>query len=207
MPGQYARINRTVVIGGKSFDAAVDVFANVLVAVNPVTKVPAGKTGVVAVRTSASVGTLTLATGHGVTTATPRLDLSWLEGTTRKWRRGCVVGTVATNSVPVTGGAGDDLPLVSTAIVASVPVGVDVAFTGDNAVLLGVKSDKVGQVTFVDDADVEIASYQLDAAIGQTWAAVEGADNPFAGAVPAKAHWSNGASDAAADMSGSVMYN
>ncbi len=83
---------------------------------------PAAKIGALTTRTSDSVGTLTMNTGHGISTGN-RLDLYWLDPTTglAKSRYGITVGTVAVDSVPITSGAGDVLPLDETAITAMVP--------------------------------------------------------------------------------------
>ena len=69
------------------------------------------KTGNISTRTSATVGTLTLAASHGITTGLT-IDMSWAGGN----RAGVAVGTVAVDSVPITGGTGDDLPTADTAV-------------------------------------------------------------------------------------------
>lgn len=81
----------------------------------------AAKTGALTTRTSSSVGTLTMDTGHSIATGN-RLDLYWVKTDgSRGYRYGITVGTVATNSVPITGGSGDDLPDDETTITAMVP--------------------------------------------------------------------------------------
>lgn len=89
--------------------------------------VTAAKTGQLTTRTSASVGTLTMAAGHGFNTA-DIIDLFWTGGK----RVGVVVGTVATNSVPISGGSGDDLPANLTAITAMLRHAENRAFSGDD---------------------------------------------------------------------------
>lgn len=82
------------------------------------------KTGALTTRTDANTGVLTMESGHGIGTGN-RLDVYWTNADGTKGRRyGMTVGTVSTNSVPIDGGAGDDLPaLVSGtyAITAMVP--------------------------------------------------------------------------------------
>jgi hypothetical protein len=79
----------------------------------------AAKTGTLTTRTDNDTGTLTMTAGHGITTG-QTLDVYWAGGQ----RRGMTVGTVATNSVPIDGGAGDNLPANTTAITAMVPTSV-----------------------------------------------------------------------------------
>lgn len=74
------------------------------------------KSGSLTTRTNNSDGTLTMSTGHGITTGA-RLDLYWATGS----RRGITVGTVSGNSVPISSGTGDNLPTAATAITAMVP--------------------------------------------------------------------------------------
>lgn len=84
------------------------------------------KVGELTTRTDNETGTLTMTTGHGITTGA-RLDLYWEDGDgagTPGSRRGITVGTVSGNSVPIgadNSGSGDNLPLVNTAITAMVP--------------------------------------------------------------------------------------
>ena len=84
------------------------------------TSVAAAKTGVLTTRTDANTGSLTMDTGHGITTG-QRLDLYWTISSVNYQRRGLTVGTVATNAVPIDGGSGDVLPSTSQAITAMVP--------------------------------------------------------------------------------------
>ncbi len=76
----------------------------------------AAKPGRLTTRTSGTVGTLTMESGHGIANAA-RLDIYWPAGR----RYGVVVGTVAGLAVPFTGGNGDALPDDETDITAMVP--------------------------------------------------------------------------------------
>lgn len=95
--------------------------------------VTGAKTGNLTTRTSDTVGELTMSAGHGITTAA-RLDLYWEEAGQVKCRVGVVVGTVAVNQVPISGGTGDNLPVDESAIVAKVPQTVDLDFLGDDVI-------------------------------------------------------------------------
>ena len=57
------------------------------------------KTGTLSTRTSTTVGTLTMAGGHGITTGV-LIDLFWSGGS----RARVTVGSVSGNSVPISGG-------------------------------------------------------------------------------------------------------
>lgn len=79
-------------------------------------QVPRGTAGVLGVRTSNSVGTLTAANGnHGIGTG-DKFDLYWSGG----HRVSVVAGTVSGTSIPITGGdIGEDLPIAATIVVIS----------------------------------------------------------------------------------------
>ncbi len=104
----------TAQVVGKNFGRAVQIDTDNLVSSDPT--LAAAKVGQLTTRTSASVGTLTMASGHGIITG-DRLDIYWTGGT----RTGVTVGTVASLSVPFTVGSGDDLPDNLTAVTAMVP--------------------------------------------------------------------------------------
>lgn len=74
-----------------------------------------GKAGTLTTRTTASSGTMTLSTGHGITTAAV-VSLFFLSGTSLVYRYGVVIGSVSGNSVPFSAGDGSDLPAASSAI-------------------------------------------------------------------------------------------
>jgi len=99
---------------GKTIEVDQTITADSSVIVDP--SLAPAKSGTLTTRTDANTGTLTMSTGHGITTGA-RLDVYWATG----YRYGMTVGTVSTNSVPIDGGAGDDLPTANTAIVAMVP--------------------------------------------------------------------------------------
>lgn len=81
----------------------------------------AAKVGTLTTRTSNTVGTLTMATGHGIATGNI-IDIYWSTGASY----GLTVGTVAVDSVPFTtaggtmGVSGGALPAANTAITAMV---------------------------------------------------------------------------------------
>lgn len=79
-----------------------------------------GAASVLSTRTSATEGTITAPSGHGVTTGST-IDVYWrTEYATDAWsshiRYGVSVGTVSGTSIPISGGTGDDLPALNAEI-------------------------------------------------------------------------------------------
>lgn len=143
----------------------------------------AAKTGVLTTRTEDTVGTLTMDAGHGITTAAV-IDLYWAGGV----RYGVVVGTVSTNSVPFSLGAGDDLPASTTAITAVVQQTANLLIDGDETAILAIElrtNDRslrvAGHVAFYDADDVLIAAVDLVSNVPRVWDIEGGSDNPFTG--------------------------
>ncbi len=77
--------------------------------------IPAAKTGTLTTRTDNDTGTLTMSSGHGITTGA-KIDIYWTGGR----RYNVTVGTVSTNSVPFDLGSGDNLPTNNTAVTVMV---------------------------------------------------------------------------------------
>jgi hypothetical protein len=109
------------------------------------------KVGTLTTRTDDNTGELTMAASHGITTGA-RLDVYWSGG----MRRGMTVGTVATNAVPIDGGAGDVLPANTTAITAQVPSEEAYAVEGDDLDFLMARTSRRGVVVFADGSDAEL---------------------------------------------------
>lgn len=157
--------------------------------------VPAAKTGALTTRTDADTGTLTMDSGHGITTGA-RLDLYWDGGS----RRGLTVGTVSVDEVPIDGGAGDDLPDDETDITAMVPVEEEFLLTGDNAEALLFYSVLAGIIVLTGADDVEDMAVELDAAIPYLWTLERDPTIPVAGDTVTKAFFSHGDSTTTSAM-------
>lgn len=150
----------------------------------------AAKTGTLTVRTDANTGSLTMAASHGIITG-DRLDIYWAGG----HRRGMTVGTVATNVVPIDGGAGDDLPTAATAITAMVPVKRPFAFDGDDLQLLAALSPALVKsvFTFVNSSLAELHFiYSPAGGVIHTWFDDNGLTNPVLGVDVAFVYISHG---------------
>src|SRR5262245_45413696 len=93
-----------------------------------------GNAGTLTVRTDNDTGTITASSvSHTITTGMT-VDVYW-GGATPGVRRGMTVGTVAGTSIPIDLGAGDNLPVATTAVVVCQQTVVTFPFTGDNAIL------------------------------------------------------------------------
>jgi hypothetical protein len=141
------------------------------------------KTGTLTTRTDDTDGELTMAASHGITTAAV-IDLYWSTGV----RYGVVVGTVATNAVPISGGAGDNLPTASTAITAVVQMSINLAIDGDATDILAMIVETAdtslrtaAHVEFRDSANDQIAEIDLVTNVPQVWDIAGGSANPFTG--------------------------
>jgi hypothetical protein len=143
----------------------------------------AAKAGTLTTRTDNNTGTLTMDSGHGITTG-QIIDIYWSGGV----QRTVTVGTVATNSVPIDLGIGDNLPIATTAITAVVQKAVNLAIDGDNADILAVILETVDKalrtaanVQFLDGSASVIAEVDLVANVPQVWDIEGGSANPFTG--------------------------
>lgn len=182
MASETLFVDTTVSVLGKSYKQRKQITYDGAVPVSPTLGL--AKTGTLTTRTSASVGTLTMATGHGITNGAI-VSIFWDGGS----RRNVLVGTVATNSVPFTLGTGDDLPLNNTVVTVMVQHPEDFVVTGDNLVGLVLTATGRGWIVVTEsDLTTVLYSYEFEDDTGGTvvWENTNGADNPLAGAVTAK---------------------
>lgn len=170
---------------------------------------PVAKTGTLTTRTDNNTGTLTMDSGHGITTG-QRLDIYWTESGVKGHRRGVTVGSVSTNSVPIDLGAGDNLPTNNTAVTAQVPTEEQFLCTGDNAQYIAAKSSRRGLIVFADVSDGELfaVATPLEGDTGGGYQWYTGAfTNPLAGAAVTKVFFSNGDSSNTNGLSAVVGVN
>jgi hypothetical protein len=170
-----ANVSASAVVLGKTITRSLTVAADGAVVKDPTIAV--AKTGTLSTRTNDTEGTLTMTAGHGITTGN-RLDIYWGAGK----RVGVTVGTVATNSVPFTGGAGDNLPIATTAITAMVPH-LELFPVPDTSELLGLfASSTAAQATlfFRDSNGDPVATISTTGTTGgYIWEDTSGVDNPL----------------------------
>lgn len=164
--------------------------------------VPAAKTGTLTTRTNDSSGTLTMAASHGITTGA-RLDLYWADGS----RRGITVGTVAGNSVPISVGAGDNLPVQDTAITAMVPVEEEFLFTGNGCKALAFFSQRRGTIVVAEADDGAATHRVLTAGVSSVWTPDRDSVNPVADADVAKVFFSHADATQASNMRIAALFD
>jgi hypothetical protein len=189
---QVVSSSLAVVVNGVEYKQTASVTSNT--AVNTQVSVPAAKTGALTTRTNDTSGTLTMDAGHGFTTAAV-ISLFWAGGS----RRNVTVGTVSVNSVPISGGTGDNLPAAATAITAMVAVSEPFAVVGDNIDSLFASADSGvnGWVVFKTGANAVIAGFQLPVGTrSKVWASGLGITNPLAGQTVATVEFSHGSTSA-----------
>lgn len=126
----------------------------------------AAKTGTLSTRTDDDTGEITLSTGHGITTGMI-VDIYWSGGV----RYGVTVGTVAGNAVPFGGeggeGAGDVLPIQTTAVTVCEQTEINLNFDGDDMLFVlavyrnASDSGACAHVDFQDSGDASIQEIDL----------------------------------------------
>lgn len=199
MPKQ-ATVSNTLSIGGTQYGAARTQNGTSEVEVNDT--LAAAKTGSLTTRTSNTAGTLTMDAGHGIATGN-RLDLYWTNADgTKGARYGITVGTVSTNSVPISSGAGDNLPTLNSAITAMVPTKYAMSLPYAKLLALGVGAAAPAVAAFVDGSDAAVFGGRCTGTGGHyLWDAGNGASNPFGTTNVASVFLSHGDSTAAQNVS------
>lgn len=197
-----AALLKDVNVDGEHFQENVTITSDDKAVFDPPAKVPAAKAGTLTVRGGNTAGTLTLGTGHGVITG-DRLDVFWATGC----RYGCVVGTVSGNNVPITGGAGDNLPALNFTIQASVPTSEGQwALDATTVVVVTAKCPKQCVFVFAADDDTTLLAVPLLEGGVYTWTSEDNASNPLSGTI-AKVFMSHADTAAAARMNGVMLYD
>ncbi len=102
----------------------------------PTNLIPAAKTGSLTTRTDNTNGVVTAQAGHGLVTS-DKVDVFWVGG-----RRYGVTCTVSGNAVTLSGGAGDNLPVATTAVTLSKRRLVNLGFDGDALLMLIAGNDR-----------------------------------------------------------------
>lgn len=193
----------SVNVGGLQITKTVDVNTDNEVSFGPAAGIAAAKSGNLTTRTSDTVGTLTMAAGHGIITG-DILDIYWTAGTPGM-RRGVTVGTVAGNDVPFSVGAGDNLPADESAITAMVPI-VELGLIPFATVKgIAVESAGKGVIRLTRTNDAVEEEYVFTAAGNSVWVDGSGVTNPITADVN-KIKFSNAAASAVV-MTAKAVYN
>jgi|GEM_PF-1034786 len=142
----------------------------------------AADAGTLSTRTDADEGTISLSTGHGITTA-DQVDLYWTGGA----RYNVTVGTVSGNSVPFSGGTGDDLPAEDAEISVAKRTAITFTDSGDSISAFMAQCDQACRFAFMDaSGEVSGAAFSVAAGQGVPWYSGIGYANPVAGATLVK---------------------
>ncbi len=201
MPGGLsASRNFTQIIDGAAFNNSDSLTADT--ATKASENLAAAATGTLSTRTSNTAGTLTMATGHGITTGV-RLDIYWSGASCR----GATVGTVSVNSVPFTGATGTVLPAQDTVITAMVPDEEVFNVVGNNAVCIAAAGDAAFTVVFADGSNVEKHFVVKAAAGGSVWFTGDDATNPLSGDTTTKVFLSHGSSAGTNNVRATCLVN
>jgi hypothetical protein len=187
MPYTVTREVRTQV-DGRAVNVPITLNADIIlggVDRSGVNAIPVPKTGELTTRTNDTVGTITLDPGHGLVTG--RVDLYWTIGGVAGKRRG-VAGTVTGDSLAITGGLGDNLPVLNSDILSVNPVVENFGIpTPADLRCLIVQADPsvVTQVVFATAGDAEVLNVPLvgDAYNAYEWTFDTGPALPIGSAV------------------------
>lgn len=167
-------VTTSVTGGGLSISTAEQVPGAVTASLNPSPPLAVAKTG------SLTGTTLTMDPGHGFSTA-DRLDVFWADPTTGllKCRYKATAGTVATNSVPLTGGAGDALPAGPIPVTVQKPTPFAFPFAPANLQGLAAGALAPGKIV-LEKADGTVVYHRTFAAggAGTVWTVGSGGANP-----------------------------
>ena len=158
-----------------------------------VVALPAGNQSTAWTKTDANTGAATLAAGHTIVDGAT-VDVYWSAG-----KRLGLTATVATNTVTLDGGAGDDLPASDTVVIVSNQVAVaDASWIGADLKLLVVTCDQRAAIDLQSSVPASLLVIEIGAANGAYfWAKSSGITNPLATATVASATASNGSTTAA----------
>jgi hypothetical protein len=153
---------------------------------------PAGIAGTITTRTDADTGVLTVSSGHGITTS-DIVSVFWADGTAHNF----TVSATTSTTITIDAGDGDDLPVVTTAIVVSKQQPFDLLLDGDSLVMMVIKCANRAMVDFRSSAPASLLQYIMAANEGRDWASGLDITNPLAGDTVATVHVANGATTAA----------
>lgn len=136
----------------------------------------AGKSGTLSTRTDDDTGILTVATGHGITDS-DTVSVFWAGGS----RHSMAVTATTGTTISINLGAGDNLPIATTAIVVAKESTHDLAIVGDDLGALVIGCASRVSVNFLDSGDASLLRYDAAAKEGRLWFSGHGVTNPLAG--------------------------
>lgn len=130
--------------------------------------------GTLTTRTDNNTGVVT-STSHGLAT-NDKVDVYWSDGI-----RYDMDATVSGSAVTVDGGAGDNLPALSTAVFICKQTTINVDFDGDDVEVLAALCNVRGHLLFEESDGTDIAETELTAGESYSYTSETNATNPFTG--------------------------
>lgn len=201
-----ATINNQANTSQGQFVAARMITADGELIKNPV--LAPAKIGALTTRSSATAGTLTMNTGHGITNG--RLDIYWTNADGTTGRRWGATATVTGDSVAFTGGSGDNLPTLvggTYAITAMVPQLEAFAYLRTNIVAFFASCQYPATVVVRNSVPAELVAAQITGASGAyMWDSANGVSTPF-GTDPVEVYLSHGSPDFSAAVTAMALIN
>jgi hypothetical protein len=170
-----------------------------------------GAAGTLTTRTNDTVGEITGAAEHGIETG-DIVDIYWSTGR----RYGVTVGTVADLAIPISLGAGDNLPTASpaTPLVIVRQQQINISIDGDNAAIVALSLEPIdpnstspGHADLQDAEDDSIETVDLTANTPTVYDLAAMGTNPFTGDVITKALCSIGSATEGATLKIAVLQN
>ncbi len=159
---------------GQNFQSTGTITSVGEVITNPATIGPAGS-GTLSTRTNNTSGVLTMTPGHGIITG--NIDLYWGTG-----KRIKVAASVSTNTITISSGSGDNLPLQGVAITAmnQVQAVFSIANTANVIALLGSCNAAQATATIYDGSDDLLTQMNMRGSSGSyIWDSNTGAPSPL----------------------------
>lgn len=200
-----ARVDTTVTSQGVPYVSTVTVSADKSISLDVNAPGKAADAGTLSTRTDNTTGTFTMTTGHGINTA-DRADVYWTVGGVNGSRQGVVIGTVSVNSVPFSGGTGDNLPVVNSVVVVKTAQNEAVALTGADAVAILFKATNRSIITLTTSVPANVLNIVLPAGGVYAWYSGNGVTNPITGSTIARCYVSQDGL-APANIVGTLLYN
>ena len=164
---------------------------------------PAGNAGSLTTRTDDDDGEITADSAEHTIETGDVVDVYWSGGI----RYGMTVGTVDGTAIPVSGGAGDALPVADTDVVVTERVVLDLDFDGDKVEMIVATSTQRCHLDFLDSGDATLHAQEIEADESWDWVDGNGSSNPLTGNPVDELHVSNGSATAAATFKLAGLYN
>jgi hypothetical protein len=183
------KITKSIVVGGINMLAVATETDTGLISHE--VELSAGKSGTLSTRTDNDTGVCTIGTSHGITDADV-VDVMWTGGA----RYGMTVTGYDGTTITVDAGAGDNFPLVSSAIVVSVQTVIDTDFDGDLMSMLVATCTTRVHLDFQENDGTSL--YAVDIAAGDAceWTESSGVTVPITGDPVGQICVGNGAASA-----------